>query len=198
MYTCCKAGKEKRAGSHEKYLNNDLSKSIIFPQCLHPGPILCSHVQSITTKYQLEISCWRWDGTRQEESVYLSIWKEFLVRLNWNVQVTNQPTNNFAINCLVTLYWGGGGFIGSYLFTDSGLSVLWFYFILQQKNIFFLYMWSMKEHTRTKSNTRIGICSVLKRIAWERRQWKNSIEKICLWTSGIPCALTLSMSLAKE
>lgn len=26
MYTCCNAGEKKRAGSHEKYLNNDLSK----------------------------------------------------------------------------------------------------------------------------------------------------------------------------
>lgn len=70
MYTCCKAGEEKRAGSHEKYLNNYLSKGF-FPQCLHLGSILCSHAQSIAPKYKLETRCWRWGGTRQEQSVYL-------------------------------------------------------------------------------------------------------------------------------
>lgn len=32
MYTCCNAGEKKRAGSHEKYLNNDLSKGFFFLQ----------------------------------------------------------------------------------------------------------------------------------------------------------------------
>lgn len=30
MYTCCDAGEKKRAGSHEKYLNNYLSKGFFF------------------------------------------------------------------------------------------------------------------------------------------------------------------------
>lgn len=53
VYTCCKVereNKKNRAGLHEKYLKNGLSKSF-GPQCLHPGSILGCHAQSITPAY---------------------------------------------------------------------------------------------------------------------------------------------------
>lgn len=197
MYTCCNAEEKKRAGSHEKYLNNDLSKGLFFYSASTWVPFCAAMLkvspQTINWRPLAEDEA---ELDRGNLSTYL-----FERRIWWGlIEMYKSQTNLQTTLQLVAkqLYAG--------VRVDLSVSVCLQTLDYQcydstsycSKNIFSSFTCGAWRRIQNKINTRTGIFSVLKKIAWERTQWSNSIGKRCSWTSGTPCVLTLSISLAKE
>lgn len=95
-----KLGRRRRR-TGQVYMRN--TERMTFPRALFhsastQAPFWAPMLKVLPQQKVLETRCcWRCGGTRQEESVSLSVWKEFLVRLNWNVQVTNQLTTTLQL-----------------------------------------------------------------------------------------------------